>query len=583
MTALAGVPTDDKLAEIATRLESVVRQRRDAKQLLGELLFARGLVSLEELDTALTMQRERGLRLGEMLVEMGALSSAQLGEVLGEHLGVRYVDLAAETLDPMLTSIIPEGLARRHRAVVVARDEHRLVVAMANPKDVFAIDDLQMLTGEVVDPVLADSEHLNAAIDRAYRHTEIENTIEDVTDAEAGDETPDDDGQFDDGPTVRLVNAILEQAISDRASDIHIEPSADLVRVRQRIDGVLHDTSEASRSVLRPLLVRLKILAGLDISQTRIPQDGRFSCKIDGRSVDARVSTLPTTAGESAVIRILDPDRDNVNLASLGLSPDEHRRLVPHFFARQGAVFVTGPTGAGKTSTLYAALAELHDGTRSIVTIEYPVEYRVDGVKQMQINTRAGVTFPTALRSVLRADPDVVLVGEVRDAETAEISASASITGHLVLSTLHTTSAAATPLRLVDMGVEPYVVASALTCVVSQRLARKLCDDCAQEVADPDLDLLRELGAPESILEGATVRSPVGCASCRHTGYHGRLPIFEIMPVSEDIRRAIIDRRAPSEIEAVAVGEGMDTLRVAALRRVVRGELSIDELLRTIV
>ncbi len=587
-------------SQIESLLEAIIEAKRERPRandddtprtriLLGETLIARGLVSLEELERALAIQRESGQRVGEILVELGAISAADLTAVLAEHLNVPCVDLTVTPPDRVLASLIPEAFARRCRVVAVERNVAGVVVAMANPKDVFATDDLQMLTGERIIPALADIEQLRQAIDALYRHTEIENTIEDASDQSEGIENLADqdvpmtaDVSVHEGPIVRLVNAILEQAVVDRASDVHIEPARTSVIVRQRVDGVLHDTSEAPLSVLRPVIARLKVLAGLDIAQSRIPQDGRFSCTVDGRSIDARVATLPTSAGESAVVRILDPHRDNVNLSSLGLSATERDRLVPHFFAQQGAVFVTGPTGAGKTSTLYAMLHEINSRAKNIVSIEDPVEYRVDGVKQMQVNPRAGVTFATALRSVLRADPDVVLVGEVRDAETAKISASASITGHLVLSTLHTTSAAATPLRLVDMGVEPYLVASALTCVVSQRLARRLCDECAEDAPAADRTLLRNLGAPESVVDDARMRRAVGCPNCRHTGYRGRLPIFEIMPVTDDIRRAVVERRSPADLEAIAVGQGMDTLRVAALRRVARGDMSVDEFLRTV-
>jgi type IV pilus assembly protein PilB len=331
--------------------------------------------------------------------------------------------------------------------------------------------------------------------------------------------------------------------------------------------------------MLRSLIVRLKVLGGLDIANSRVPQDGRFSISAQGRAVDVRVATLPTAAGEAAVLRILD-SKSEVAFSSLGLTEYETNRLLPHLHARQGAIVVTGPTGAGKTTTLYSMLREMNSREKSIMSIEDPVEYVMDGIKQIQVNNRANMGFAPALRSVLRSDPDVILVGEMRDAETARIAASASITGHLVLTSLHTTSAAATAMRLADMGVEPYMVASALTCVVSQRLARRLCEHCARPLLDADLSVLLELGAPESLLEGATLRTPVGCPACRETGYSGRRSIFEIMPVTEEIRRVIVERGSVADVERIAVEQGMDTLRVAALRRVVTGELSIDEMMR---
>ena len=550
---------------------------------LGERLLVRGLVSVADLDQALDLQHERGLRLGEMLVQMGAVTSADLAEVLAEQFGVPFVNLVTSPPDPLLSSLIPEGFARRYRAVAVARSGDRVVVAMADPTDVFAIDDLRFLARCEIIPAQADAEQLYEAIDHVYQGTAIASTIDDATnDLELEEHDLPDVTAVGDAPLVRLVNAIFEQAIADRASDIHIEPGASSVRIRTRVDGVLRDTSDAPLAMLRPLIVRLKVLGGLDIAQTRAPQDGRFSVTAQGRSIDIRVATLPTTAGEAAVLRILDREHSNVAFDDLGLDTKERAKLLPLLHGRQGTIVVTGPTGAGKTTTLYAMLSEINSREKSIMSIEDPVEYVIDGVKQIQVNARAGMTFPSALRSVLRSDPDVILVGEIRDAETARIAASASITGHLVLSSLHTTSAAATAMRLADMGVEPYLVASALTCVVSQRLARRLCDHCAQELRDPDLSVLVELGAPESLVENAIIRTPVGCGACRQTGYHGRMSVFEIMPITDELQRLIVDRATASDIERLAVEQGMDTLRVAALRRVTRGELSIDEMLRVV-
>jgi type IV pilus assembly protein PilB len=448
----------------------------------------------------------------------------------------------------------------------------------------FALDDLHLVTRSPIIAAMADEEDLATAIDRAYQVSTLETTL----DAASSDyETPElssissiDDAEA--GPVIALVNALLEQAIADGASDLHVEPNADNIAIRVRIDGVLHDMSEIPLGVLRPLVSRLKILGDLDIAQNRVAQDGRFSLKIHGRPIDVRVVSVPTAAGESVVLRLLDPVREALDVASLGLTPTEEARFLPAFRAPQGAVFITGPTGSGKTSTVYAVLSQINDRSKSIVTVEDPVEYRLHGTKQIQVNPRAGVDFPNALRSILRADPDIVLIGEVRDAETARIAADASITGHLVLSTLHTNRAAAAPMRLIDMGVEPYLVSSALTLVAAQRLARKLCENCAEPLEHPDFDLLRDLGADDSILEGATINRAVGCPHCRNTGYRGRIPLFEIMPVSEGISRLIVDRATSADIEMLATAEGMENMRVASLRRVARGILSIDEMIRVI-
>jgi type IV pilus assembly protein PilB len=550
---------------------------------LGQGMVERGLITQDDLDRALDHQRTTRKRLGEALIDIGAVTSFQLSQALADHLGVPFVDLENHPPDVLLAGMIPEEVARRYLALPVERWSGQVVVAMANPNDVFALDDLRVLTGQSILAALADSGHLLAAIDRAYSGSElIEASLDDAADdydtvAEIGG------ALVDDGPVVKLVNALLEKAVSDRASDLHIEPASKNVMIRMRIDGILHDTSEAPINVLRPMVSRLKVMGNLDIAQTRLPQDGRFSLSVQGRPIDVRIATVPTAAGESVVLRMLDPVRGAMDLSSLGLSEYESERFVSAFHAPQGAIFVTGPTGSGKSSTLYALISSVNTRDKSIVSVEDPVEYRLDGVKQIQINTRAGMTFPSALRSTLRADPDIILVGEVRDAETARIAADASITGHLVLSTLHATRSAAAPIRLIDMGVEPYLVASAVSCIAAQRLARKLCDHCAKPVTDPDLALLRRMGATDDMLEhGINLRLPAGCPNCRQTGYRGRAAIFEIMPVTEDISRLIVERAASADIERVAVEQGMDTLRIAALRRVLTGDLSMAEMARVV-
>ena len=530
------------------------------------------------------LQRATGRRVGDALVEIGALSRFDLTRVLADHLGVPFVDLQTKQPDPLLTSLLPEEVARRYKALAITRWNDQLVIAMANPNDLFALDDLHLVTRCPIIAAMADEEHLAAAIDRVYQVSTLETTL----DAASSDyETPQDTAVFnslgeDDSPVIGLVNALLEQAITDGASDLHVEPNDDNIAIRVRIDGVLHDISEIPLGVLRPLVSRLKILGDLDIAQNRVAQDGRFSLKIGGRPIDVRVVTVPTAAGEAVVLRLLDPVREALDVSSLGLNADEEARFLPAFGAPQGAVFITGPTGSGKTSTVYAVLSQIKSRDKSIVSVEDPVEYRLHGTKQIQINPRAGVEFPNALRSILHADPDIVLIGEVRDAETARIAADASITGHLVLSTLHTTRAAAAPMRLIDMGVEPYLVGSALTLVAAQRLARKLCEACAELVENPDVEFLRTLGADDSILEGATiyprsaartVATPATAAGCRSSRSCR----------SAKASAASSSTAPPSaDIEGLATEEGMETMRISSLRRVVRGVLSIDEMIRVV-
>jgi len=550
---------------------------------IGTTMIERGLITNEQLDAALDVQRTTGRRVGEILVGMNALSRFELARVLADHMGVPFVDLRAKPPDAILGALLPEEVARRYRSLVIDRWNNQLVIAMANPSDLFALDDLQMVMRQPIITAMAVEEDLLAAIDRVYRVSDVETTLDAASDyVSAHDKQVLGAVEVDEGPVVRLVNALLEQAIRDRASDLHVEPSSTRIAIRFRVDGVLHDSSDVPLALLRPLVSRLKILSNLDIAQNRIAQDGRFSVTVQGRPVDVRVVTVPTASGESVILRLLDPTRDTLDISSLGLNPMEEARFIPPFFASQGGALIVGPTGSGKTSTVYTLLSKINTRSKSIISVEDPVEYRLDGIKQIQANPRVGVTFANTLPSILRSDPDIVFIGEVRDAETARIAADASITGHLVLSTLHATRSAAAPMRLIEMGVEPYLVASALTLVAAQRLARKLCDRCARAVDSADVEHLRDLGADDAILDGATVRRAIGCPACRNSGYLGRLPILEIMPVTEPLSRLILDRAPRAQIERLAVEEGMETMRTAAMRRVATGVLSVEEMMRII-
>ena len=550
--------------------------------LLGEMLIARGLVSEAQVDAALDRQRTRGKRLGECLVELGYLTRPVLYRELADRAGVAYVDLQNHVPDLVLAALVPEEIARRFQALPIETRPGEIVVAMAKPEDLLELDDLAVITGCDIIPALADPEQLKEAINRAYVGGDIAESVKDAVEDLDDDDAREPVGDVVDGSIVRLVDALLEQAINDRASDLHIEASEDRVRLRVRVDGVLHDLSEAPPNLLRPMISRLKVMAELDITQTRVPQDGRFSISHNGFDVDVRVATLPSAHGETMVLRLLDNSVGIIALPGLGFRPAELQRYEPAFRAPQGAIIVSGPTGSGKSSTLYSTLAEINTPERSIVSVEDPVEYQLEGLKQIQINPPAGLTFPVALRSILRNDPDVIFIGEVRDGETAHIAAEASITGHLVFSTIHTTSAAAVPLRLTDMGVDPYLVASALTCVVSQRLARRMCAHCAIVDLAPDLTRLRALGCTDELLHGHQIRKAVGCDACHGTGYHGRFAIYEVMLINDAIRTAIYAGASTAEIQRLAVQDGMDTLRVAALRRLVEGDLTIDELARVV-
>ena len=562
--------------ELVDNASSAPPQRRR----IGDLFVEQGIIDDQQLAEALDVQRRTGGRLGEILIELGFVTSTDSSRVLAERLGMEFVDLAATPVDEIIAQRIPEEIARRYRALAIAETDGVLKVAVADPTDVFALDDLQVITKLQIVPVVADPAQLLECANRIWTKPSMESRIDDAVDIQDNEPSHVLVAETEDAPIIRLVDAMITQATDERASDIHVEPSGERVRIRFRVDGVLHDASYTPRGVLRPIVSRLKVMAGCDISNSRTPQDGRFSLAGKGRHVDVRMTTLPTANGEAVVLRLLDKSQGVLELTTLGFEADDLERYEASYRASQGAILAAGPTGSGKTSTLYATLAKLNDPTRSIVSVEDPVEYHMDGIKQMPVGRRGTVGFAGALRSILRADPDVILVGEIRDSETALIAAEAALTGHLVLSTIHTLSAATVPVRLIEMGVEPYLVTSSLQCVVSQRLARRLCPVCKQLTA-PTEDELELLTLPDQDLP-AEVGRPVGCAACANTGYKGRLAIYEVMTMSDDIRTLIARRAAGPEIQHVAIAAGMRTLRVAGARRVREGTFGPDELLRVL-
>jgi type IV pilus assembly protein PilB len=551
-----------------------------ARRRIGDLFVEHGLIDEQQLSEALDVQRQTGGRLGEILIGLGHISSMDSSRVLAERLGMPFVDLDGSTVDELIAQRIPEEIARRYRAIPLEESDGIMRIAMVDPTDVFALDDLQVITGCQVMPVVADAFQLAAVANRIWARPSMESQIGDASEASDDDPASVIVTANDDAPIVRLVDAMISQATEERASDIHIEPAADRVRIRFRVDGVLHDASSTPKSVLRPVVSRLKVMSGCDISNSRTPQDGRFSVRGAQREVDVRLTTLPTSMGEAVVMRLLDKTHGVFNLDDLGFDDDELARFQQSYRSSQGAILTAGPTGSGKTSTLYATLRELNEPGRAIVSVEDPVEYHMDGIKQVQVGRRGGVGFAGALRAILRADPDVILIGEIRDTETAVIAAEAALTGHLVLSTIHTLSAATVPVRLMEMGIEPYLVTSSLRCVVSQRLARVLCPEC-REFSAPTEDEQSSfaLRDDEPITE---VGRPVGCSACANTGYRGRQAIYEIMLLDDEIRTLIARRAAAPEIEAAAVAAGMLTLREAGTRRVRAGRFGPDELIRVL-
>jgi type IV pilus assembly protein PilB len=549
------------------------------------MLLSEGLITQAHLDAALKAQAERGLPIGQLLVEGGAVTEAVLMGALARQLGLEFVDLAEYPIDRGAVALLPEAMARRLLALPVTWAGESLVVAMADPGNVLAVDDLRAVTGSEVAIVVATRTQLTEAIDRFHR---LDAEVDEVAQIAAEELADVDDDvareAVEDAPIVKFVNLLIAQAVADRASDIHVEPTETDLRIRFRVDGVLHEVMHSPRSIQGGVISRLKVMADINIAERRIPQDGRISLNVAGKPVDLRVATLPTVYGEKVVMRILDKAQARLTLTDLGFHPAVLPRFEACFRKPYGTILVTGPTGSGKSTTLYATLNVLNSTDKNVITVEDPVEYRLAGINQVQVNPKAGLTFASALRSILRSDPDIILVGEIRDRETATIAIEASLTGHLVLSTLHSNDAASTPMRLVEMGVEPFLVISALDCVVAQRLARKLCDRCREEY-EPTHGELTEAGWPAALLkaEGApTLYRAVGCAACSRTGYRGRLAVHEVMVMSEEIRRMVVERYSSEDIKKTALSQGMLTLREDGLVKVAQGKTTLEELFRVI-
>jgi type IV pilus assembly protein PilB len=543
--------------------------------MIGEVAVDLGFADRLAVEDAVAAARAQGRPTGLVLVERGVLRHDQLARVVAERFGLDFVDLSVYDLDMGAVSLISAETAKRYQAVPVGfGDDGSLILAMANPTNVLTIDDVAMMTGRRVRAAAASVEDLNLLLTRL---TQMDESIEDLVEEDA-DEQAEDGLQLDeadsDAPIIKLVHSIVAQAIQLGASDIHVNPEEGDTRVLFRVDGVLAPAATVKRRMAVGVVSRIKIMAELNIAEKRVPQDGRFALTVEGRRVDIRVVTLPLVNGEGVVLRILDKGVKVEGLESLGMQPTELKRFSSAISRPNGTVLVTGPTGSGKSTTLYAALHVINDGDKSIITIEDPVEQRIAGIKQMQIAPKAGVTFDVGLRSMLRADPDVIMVGEVRDRQTAHIAVEAALTGHLVLSTLHTRDAPSALGRLIDMGIEPFLVSSAVDCIVAQRLLRMLCTHCKrpQEVPDSVLD--------EHGLAGAEPFEAVGCSRCGGSGYRGRIGVYEVMTVSERIRALILARAAVDEMVDVAVEEGMRRLRDDGLEKVRQGLTSIAEVER---
>jgi type IV pilus assembly protein PilB len=530
-----------------------------------------------------------GQPIARILTARNLVTEADLMWGMAQEMGLDFVDLDVYGVDFAAALRLPEATARHHFVLVIGEHEGLPVVATSNPTDVFAMDDVRTILGRNFVTTAATRSQISSYIDRAYHQG---SNVNEVASAAASDTSrvPDEglsniQAVVDDAPIVRYVNLLVLQAMNERASDIHIEPGADNLRIRYRIDGVLHDMSTGPLSIASAVSTRLKVMADINIAEHRLPQDGRISLTMGNHPIDLRIATLPTIHGEKIVMRIIDKSNVVLGFEDLGFDEDLLERYRAAFTKPYGTILVTGPTGSGKTTTLYATLSALNSPEKNIITVEDPVELKIKGINQIQLNPKAGLTFASALRSILRADPDILLVGEIRDRDTAMISVEAALTGHLVLATLHTNDAASTPMRLVEMGVEPYLVTSAVSGALAQRLARRLCAHCREPYVPTEAEVVGAGWDAEELFAGAEepkLYRAVGCSACSKTGYRGRKALLELLVVTDEIERLVLDGATVESIHRAAVEQGMVTLRQSGLRKALEGETTLEEVLRVV-
>ncbi|MBN9191034.1 GspE/PulE family protein [Microbacterium sp.] len=552
---------------------------------LAQTLAQAGVVRAADLSAALAAVGD-GPELPQHLVASHILTERQVAEAVSMHTGAPFVDLANAILDPDVIAMVPSALCRRYQLLPIERSRRGLGVAMLDPTDIIAIDDVSSVTDLQVRPLVVAADALRQAFDRYLRSDEeLSDLSEQLGEAASGDMvsfTESLDDQDADAPIIRFVNLLITQAINDRASDIHIEPGERQLTVRFRIDGVLHEMQRADRGIQDGVISRLKIMSAIDIAERRRPQDGRISVTHEGRQIDLRVATLPTVWGEKIVMRILDNSGQAMSMGDLRFSTVNEQRFRESITRPHGMVLVTGPTGSGKSTTLYTALRTVANPAINVITVEDPVEYRIAGINQVQVNQRAGMTFQAALRSILRSDPDVVLVGEIRDQETATISIEASLTGHLVLSTLHTNDAPSALTRLTELGCEPFLVGTALTAVVAQRLARRLCQNCRVPFTEPS-EVLTSLRFPHDPQDVPQLYKANGCPACSGTGYRGRVALHEVMTVTEEMEQLVVTHATGTDMRQLALQQGMVGLREDGWSKVALGLTTIEEVLRVSV
>lgn len=551
------------------------------KKRIGDLLLETGMITNEQLQEAIAEQKKSGKRLGEVLVSKGMITDEDILGALEFQLGIPHMDLEQYNIDLNIASRVPESIARRYTAIAVGIDDNKLKVAMKDPLNMFALDDLKISTKMEIMPILASEKAIEHVINQTYTSAQTKNIVFQVEkqlqeEAQKQNSTTEENEDDENAPMIQLVNNILERCILKGASDIHIEPFEYYVRIRYRVDGQLHELTQTKKETLNAITTRIKILSGLDIAERRLPQDGRMSKTVNGQQVDLRVSILPTIYGEKTVIRFIYRTGKQLGLADIGFHPDDYEKVQNLLKNPHGIILLTGPTGSGKSTTLAAALKVLNKDSVNIITVEDPVENMIEGINQVAVNTKVGLTFASALRSILRQDPDIIMIGEMRDSETSSIAIRAAITGHLVLSTLHTNDAASSIPRLVDMGTEAYMVGAAIKGVISQRLVRRLCPMCRSKhiVTASEARLYK-------VPEGTEVYEPRGCSSCNQTGYKGRLAVHEVLSLDSHLQDMIsAGKTTTEEIKEVAVERGMRTLWDNAYYNVLQGKTSLEEMLR---
>jgi type IV pilus assembly protein PilB len=552
-------------------------QSTGGSRFISDVIVEMGFLPRERVDAAVEEGRASGRAPELVLLENGAITGDQLSRAIAQRFGLHHVDLTIFKADVSALNSISAQAARRLNAVPIGFDDSGLLmVAMSDPSNVLALDDLKLMAGSEVRPVVASPDDIQGLIGRMSRLDDAVAAAVEEGEAELT-EVAEIRESADDAPVIKLVNSIIAQAVEDGASDIHFEPDGREMRVRFRVDGVLRETTQIPRRMVAGVISRVKIMAHLDIAEKRLPQDGRVSLTVEGHAIDTRVVTMPRIDGEGIVMRILDKSQALIGLEQLGMLEQSQERFEAGFRRSYGAVLVTGPTGSGKSTTLYGALNAINDPERNIITIEDPVEYQLAGINQLQVNLKAGLTFPGGLRAMLRADPDVIMVGEIRDAETAKIAVESALTGHLVLSTLHTNDAASAITRLTEMGIEPFLTASAVVTVVAQRLVRQLCTHCKQRTL-LSVSALEKAGFHAAF--DLEAYEPVGCGRCGGSGYKGRTGLYEVMTISDEIRDLTVERSSADEIKKVAVAQGMRPLRADGFEKVKNGVTSIAEVAR---